>query len=562
MGHSFPATAQTSPESDLNSLSETDSAPSSSDEPESPSLGTETPEEEQQPQSAPEDEAEEAPPLTEQESETGVHPEAAPTEQESETGVHPEAAPAEQEGEAGESTEATSTEQEGEAGESTEATPTEQVAADSPVTETSPEPPAAPAPPAATQQVVTETAKPATLTLKQATPALNNPYDNDYYKILLDFRARMDLADVQEPEDAENEIQGSQAVTFRTRFGITSKPLFGFSALAEGEGTFSADKSLYFDAVSEPNGHTPVADPENIELNRLWLEFAKKEWLGLKVKAGRQRIIFDDARLIGNVGWRQNEQTFDAALAHTNAGVENLSITYAYLFDVRRIFGDQGPANRQDFESNSHLARVAYSLPFGINLVGFAYLLDFENSPVNSADTFGGRASVQKKFEPLTLGLIASYARQVDAGNNPVDYEADYVNLEGSVGIPVGSVKAGYELLGSDNGEARFVTPLSTAHKFNGFADVFLNNGGARGLQDLYASISPRLPLNLKGFITYHHFWAHEGAASLGDEVDFVVKRGVGKHVLLLSKGAYFFADDSGSAQDIWRFTLDMNVKY
>ena len=377
--------------------------------------------------------------------------------------------------------------------------------------------------------------------------------DNKFYKLYFNFRARMELADLDEAE-------GSQAFTFRSRFGIGSKPLYGFSGFAEGEGTFSAG-NLFFDAVSEPNGRTVVADPDNIELNQLWAQFEKKEWAGVKARVGRQRIVLDDSRFIGNVVWRQNEQTYDAALGQTSLGIKGLKITYAYLLNVIRIFGDQGPDNRRDFDSDSHIVNAQYKLPLGITLTAFTYLLDFDNSPGNSSNTFGGRVVGKHKLSPITLGYIGSYAYQMDAGDNPTDYEANYVNLEGSVGIPYVTLKAGYELLGSDDGNARFVTPLSTAHKFNGFADVFLNNGGGNGLQDLYATVSPKLPFNMKGFATYHRFMADNGGNTLGNEFDFVVKRAFGKHFGVLTKGAFFFTDTS-TLQDIWRFNLDLNFNY
>ena len=34
-----------------------------------------------------------------------------------------------------------------------------------------------------------------------------------------------------------------------------------------------------------------------------------------QLKYGRQRLILDNARFIGNVGWRQNEQTYDGVKA-------------------------------------------------------------------------------------------------------------------------------------------------------------------------------------------------------------------------------------------------------
>ncbi len=39
------------------------------------------------------------------------------------------------------------------------------------------------------------------------------------------------------------------------------------------------------------------------------------------------------------------------------------------------------------------------------------------------------------------------------------------------------------------------MTPFATAHKFNGYSDVFLNNGGNRGLRDLFVSIVPAIPI-------------------------------------------------------------------
>ncbi len=381
--------------------------------------------------------------------------------------------------------------------------------------------------------------------------------DNDYYKISLDIRARFGAAD-------QDGLDDSQAWTVRTRAGIGSKPFYGFSGFAELENTFSLNDDQYFDVASAPNGRTPIGDPENTELNRAWLQYQNDDWAGLKLKGGRQRIIFDDSRFIGNVGWRQNEQTYDSALAQTDFGVEGLKATYAYLWEIRRIFGDQGPPGTRDFDSDSHLINVKYGkLPRGASIAGFVYLLDFDNSPGNSSNSYGFRLTgAEEVGGGAKLSYIFSYAYQTDGGNNPVSYGAHYVNAEAGLGFgQIGTLKVGYELLGSDDGKARFVTPLSTAHKFNGYADVFLNNGGPNGLQDLYVSLVPKLPWNLKGFITYHHFWSHENGTNLGDEVDFVLKRAFGKHIDVLTKGAYFFGASSGPA-DIWRYTLEVNFRY
>lgn len=387
-------------------------------------------------------------------------------------------------------------------------------------------------------------------------PVWQQVLDNDYYKISLNVRARMELADRENFGDSE-------AFTVRTRAGIGTKPFYGFSAFGEVENTAVFNDDAYFNVRSAPNrrGLTPIAEPENTELNRAWVQYENADLLGLKIKGGRQRIVFDDSRFVGNVGWRQNEQTYDAVLAKTNFGLENVSATYGFIWDVKRIFGRKGP----NFDSESHIANVKFGgLPGGASITAFAYLLDFRSdSAGNSSNTFGarltGKTAINETFTALYSG---SYAYQTDAGDNPVDYITSYFAAEGGLATKrVGALKVGYELLGSDDGTARFVTPLATAHKFNGFADVFLNNGGGNGLQDLYVTAAPKLPFGLGGAVTYHRFWSDEESRTLGDEVDFVLKRAFGPHVTALTKGAYFFSDTPG-LDDIWRYWFEVTLNF
>ncbi len=385
--------------------------------------------------------------------------------------------------------------------------------------------------------------------------------DNAWYKFHLNVRARIEIADI-------DGFQNSEAYTLRTRAGVELKPWQGWSALAELEGTWSPWDDQYFDGASNPNGKSVVADPENVELNRAWGQYARKDLFGLpvrtKVKGGRQRIIFDDSRFVGNVGWRQNEQTFDAALGESDFGVDGLEAQYAYLWDIRRIFGNQGPtAASRDFSSDSHLARAHYTME-NHEFTAFGYFLDFKNdSPGNSSNTWGVRAVGSFPLsEELALGYSASYAFQQDAKENPADYDAHYVwaNLDlkwdglGLVGVT-------WEQLGSDDGDGRVVTPLSTAHKFNGFADAFLDNGGPRGLRNLVVTVAPALPWKFKGKIAYHEFWRDDGGGHLGREIDAVFSRPFNRYLSGLVKFGYFDGKSQGPA-DRWRLTFDLNFKY
>ncbi len=123
---------------------------------------------------------------------------------------------------------------------------------------------------------------------------------------MLDIRARYEFADV-EHKDPFN------ALTVRERLGVQSQAWNGLSALVEGEFTevAGADYNANAGPLDYPydRANSTIPDPRNAELNQELLQY---EGFDTTEKAGRQRLIYDNAAFIGNVGWRQNEQTFDA----------------------------------------------------------------------------------------------------------------------------------------------------------------------------------------------------------------------------------------------------------
>jgi hypothetical protein len=117
--------------------------------------------------------------------------------------------------------------------------------------------------------------------------------------------------------------------------------------------------------------------------------------------------------------------------------------------------------------------------------------------------------------------------------------------LEGSYKLDSVTLKAGYELLGSDDGAYGFSTPLATLHKFNGWADQFLGTPGA-GLEDVYVSLVTKI-MGGKFVITYHDFSADDsaGADDLGDEIDVLYAKKFGKKVSGGIKYASYSAGDA-----------------
>lgn len=351
--------------------------------------------------------------------------------------------------------------------------------------------------------------------------------------ISVNLRLRLELVD-------QDGFDDSAALTSRLRLGYTTREYEGWSFHIDVEDIRAANDDGYNAAGFNSNpGKAVIADPEDTELNQLYANYAWEE-MSANLRFGRQRVKLDDDRFVGNVGWRQNEQTFDAFTFSTTA-IEDFTIMYGYIWDINRIFGPDAEA---DFESDSHVFNVAYDGLSCGKLVLFAYLLDFDNSPANSSDTIGVRFSGKHALnEEYTLGYALSYADQSEAGDNPTDYDTEYYLIDVSLAKKeLGSIGIGYEVLGSDNSVASFQTPLATGHKFNGWADVFLTTPAA-GLEDLYVYASCTMPWDVKGRIIYHWFEAEDGGADYGEELDIILSKKIDSNWSVTGKFADFNGD-------------------
>ena len=367
-------------------------------------------------------------------------------------------------------------------------------------------------------------------------------------KPIVDARLRYETVD-QGALDAD-------AVTLRVRAGGEAK-LGEFALLAEGEATLAPvnDYNAFPFPLPGDNQwrpqHAVIADPRNVELNRFQLQYKSKN---AAVTIGRQRINLDDQRWVGSVGWRQNEQTFDAARGEATLGPIAVDLTYA--IGQRTIFGeDAGP--RTNLKGDFIFAGIG-SKPGAVQGKLFAYLLDYDETfyLANSSQTYGGILSASVPIAGKTkLALRASYARQSDYGRNPFDYAADYWSIEGGTTLAGFTVSAGWEQLGSDNGRA-VQTPMATLHKFNGWADLFLTTPPL-GLEDAYVTVSRKfdgvnlLP-GLNANLAFHQFDSARGNIDYGTEWDASVGFKIGKVGVLL-KYADYHADGFGAdTRKLW----------
>ncbi len=365
-------------------------------------------------------------------------------------------------------------------------------------------------------------------------------------KPILNFRYRYE--NVEEDDSFDKPAHAS---TLRTALGYKSGAWKGLSFLVEAENITVIGNDLYRNAGygSLSNGVTDrptVADPALTEINQAYLQWQNTD---NKLQLGREEIIVGDARFVGNVGWRQNHQSFDA-FTFANNSLQRVDVFYSYVSKVNRITGAVA-------DMSSHLLNVGVKLGDVGKLTPYAYWLDYTqiDSYGNSTSTWGAEFAGKYAVSDNTSVLYElEYAQQGDYADNPNSIDASYYFLMAGGAFKPLTVKLGYEVLGGSESDGQFRTPLATLHKFNGWADRFLNTP-TNGLQDLFLQLNGKFG-PMAWTVVYHSFGADTGGAKYGDEFDFNLGYTAPWRQDFGLKGAFYNADEfSVDVSKIWVWT-------
>ena len=372
-------------------------------------------------------------------------------------------------------------------------------------------------------------------------------------KAYLNFRYRYEYVDQDGISEQAN------ASTLRSRLGFKTAEYEGFMAHLEAEDVHALGNDEYNSTTNGRTEYPIVADPEGTEINQAYLQY--KLFEDTVVKGGRHTLILDNARFIGDVGWRQNNQTHDGATV-VNTSIDDTKIFYGYTATVNRIFGEDSPMG--EFDSDIHMLNVRNSsLDFG-SITGFGYFLDLEDAPALSTATYGARFDGKTDLsEDVNFLYDLSYAHQQDHGDNPADYSASYFRVEPGISFGDFTFKAGFESLGSDDGMAGFSTPLATLHAHNGWADKFLATPDT-GLEDAYGLVNYKVSdtheyldgLNIT--VVYHDFSAEEGSADYGTEWDVNISKKIADFIFGI-KYANYEADTFATDTEKLMFSITRN---
>ena len=360
--------------------------------------------------------------------------------------------------------------------------------------------------------------------------------------LILNFRYRYELV------GQDGFVKNAHASTLRTRLTYQSPYFSNFGFLIEFDDVRSIGNDLYNSTRNGNTNHPVVADPQGTEVNQALILYRGIE--NTVVGAGRQRITLDNHRFIGNVGWRQNEQTYDG-FSLANTSLPETTIGYAYIDKVNRIFGPESGTPPAGFQSDSHILNVKHEWLPNWDVTGYVYFLDLEDAPLLSNKTFGIRVNGSNAFSDRTsASYTMEFARQKNYGDNPNNYRADYFLLEGALTTAGITAKLGYEVLQGGAVQA-FQTPLATLHAFQGWSDMFLATP-AGGIEDLYFSIATKIRrANIS--LIYHRFDPEAGGADYGSEWDLMIKKPLAERYSIVLKYADYNARSfAADTEKVW----------
>ncbi len=354
-------------------------------------------------------------------------------------------------------------------------------------------------------------------------------------KVSVDLRYRFELVDQDGIEKNAN------ASTLRLRLGYTTKEFYGFSIHTDLETVQVAGIERYNSTDNGKDEYPVVADPPDSELNQAYLDYSGLDETLFRL--GRQRINLDNDRFIGNVGWRQNEQTFDAFTV-SNTSFVNTKLSFYYIRNVNRIFGEHH-STQGNTRLNGYVLHGKYTFSLG-SAIGYVHFFDYVHEPEKSHQNYGLRFDGGYDLSRSTRLLYQlEFATQHDFKDGAVKINANYLLLELGCDWNNLKIQAGYEKLGGD-GIYGFSTPFATLHKFNGWTDKFLSTPD-NGLVDKYIYLG--YPVDIMGRIlvlqgAYHSFSSDSGGMKYGSEIGLLAQMNVWEDFNILVKYAGYNAKD------------------
>jgi len=321
---------------------------------------------------------------------------------------------------------------------------------------------------------------------------------------------------------------------------------------------------------------TGTSTTGNLDLHQAYFTVKNVLDSGVGLKIGRQEMVFDEARLIGNIGWIQQAQSFDAARADFDLAALNLTAFYAETVskDSHPTLGSTLNANASTFESRFSGLRATYSLGGkGDRATAYAY---YALRPTRSGAGASATPNVAKNI--LYTGLyvakhISGFRVRFDGAyesgdkDNTTSIQAYMLTGAVSTNLDIANganIALWVDYLSGDDGtdptkDKHFTTPYATNHKFYGHVDKFLNIPTG-GLTDYAVKFWVKPAAKAKFVVHGHIFRSPQAVVSdLGSEIDTQFHYALATNTKLVLGYSRFFAGGTGATGVAGDPSLDTN---
>lgn len=359
------------------------------------------------------------------------------------------------------------------------------------------------------------------------------------------LRTRTELRDGQGaplPKGAKPALFTSQ----RTRLAA------GYSTYRLKLGLTLQDTRVWGQDASTIN-RTTTADNNGLLLHEAWAEIQITDTLvknkSLSLKIGRQELVYDDSRLLGNLDWLQQGRRHDAAILKYKHNSWNLHAGGAFSQNKENATGTTyNPAPPGNYPANTNGGAQYKGLEFlhinkqtGKSSVSFLFLADqFSKFSVDSLQIKKWEAGSNNR---ITTGLYANIPFSKNNITAAVYYQKGKNGEGKAVDGALFSIAYQRNFLeaGVDYTTDTFDPLYGTPHKFWGTMDYFYvaNKFGNNGLQDYY--LKAKFGKNKKWKINtdLHQFYSSSGLM-FGTEADLTMQYVLTKAISFEGGYSYF----------------------
>ena len=313
------------------------------------------------------------------------------------------------------------------------------------------------------------------------------------------------------------------------------------------------------------------------------------------LKLGRQEIVLDNSRLVGNVGWTQRARSFDAGRAIYKVDQVEVQALYAKVRETTIYPDGHVPVDRNgdvDFAGAQASLNFAKKKGGDGSRIAALYLANIKHHTLNdwtnqSRQTIGGIANGKYSGFSYSGEGYYQFGKQSYGDGAFIDESISAFLAAGRAGYTANvALKPGLTVWGeylSGSGEGKptgvFDTLYATNHKFYGFMDMFLSVPGDTrnlGLFDAGGRLQFGPIEKFWGQVDFHHFRTAKmdpnGNQTLGNEIDVVLNYRFTKYLTLQGVWTVFLPQDAMGyvtgaplnadlkAQQLGYFTLDFKL--